>query len=62
MKQRLEDSTSHYDFREMNLLYLPDEVVRHIFSFLSDAKLYFDVRGVCRQLRSLVEDYVHIGM
>ena len=44
-----------------NVLDLPYVVLRHIFSYLSDRDIYFNVRGVCRQLRGYVEDYIQIG-
>ena len=47
--------------RNIDILDLPYGVLRCIFSHLTDADLYFNVRCVCRQLRGYVEDYVQIG-
>ena len=45
----------------LNILDLPEEVLRHVFSFLADAEVYFNLRCVSRQLRSYVENYVQLG-
>ena len=47
--------------REANVLDLPEEIIRHIFSFMTDAEVYFNVRCVCRQLRRYVEEYIQLG-
>ena len=46
---------------ELNILDLPEEVLRRMFSFLADAELHFNVRCVCRQLKHCVENYVQLG-
>ena len=47
--------------QELALLYLPEEVLRHIFGLLLDAEVYFKVRCVCRQLRDYIDDYIRVG-
>ena len=44
-----------------NFVDLPEEAVRQIFAFLTDADVYFNVRYACRHLRLLAEDYVQLG-
>ena len=60
-QQRREDCASQSVVRDLQIIDLPEEVVRRIFSFMADAELYFNVRCVSRQLRHYVEDYVQIG-
>ena len=47
--------------KEIQLLDLPEEVMRHIFAFLPDNELHFNVRSVCRQLQNHVRNYVQLG-
>ena len=47
--------------KEGNLLNLPEELIRVIFSFLTDSEVYFRVRCVCHQLQVFAEKYVQIG-
>lgn len=59
-QQPLEDISSQSSSQYLSLVDLPEEVLRHIFGFLSDADLYFNLRCMCRRLRRLVNDYVQI--
>ena len=43
------------------ILDLPEEVIRLIFDYLSDAEIYFEMRNTCLWLRSIADNYVHIG-
>ena len=47
--------------KEASLLHLPEELIRVIFSYLTDSDVYFRVRLVCRQLQIFSEKYVQIG-
>ena len=44
-----------------NILDLPVEIFREIFTYLMDAEIYFNLRCVCWLLRAYAEDYVRIG-
>ena len=45
----------------ISILALPEEVMRYIFDYLSDAEVYFNLRCVCRHLWELAESYVQVG-
>ena len=45
----------------LNFLDLPEEILRHVFSFLPAAEVYYNIRCVCRQLLRYVEGYIEIG-
>ena len=47
--------------RKIYLLDLPEEVFRHVFQYLTEAEVYFTVRNVCRQLRTISDGYVQLG-
>ena len=42
------------------LLRMPEEVIREIFTYLTEDDIYFRLRHVCRQLRKYAEDYVTV--
>ena len=43
------------------LLNLPEEIFRMIFTYLDDKTLFYILRLVCHQLKTLVENYVELG-
>ena len=45
-----------------SLLNLPEEVVRIIFGHLDDKTLYCSVRPVCHQLKTLIDNYLELGI
>ena len=45
----------------LRLVDLPEEILRHVFGYLTDADLYFNVRCACQQLENYVDDYVQLG-
>merc|ERR1712136_304365 len=45
-----------------SLLNLPEEVVRIIFGHLDDKTLYCSVRPVCHQLKTLIDNYLELGL
>ena len=53
--------SGHYRFKP-SILDLPEEVILLIFGFLTDAEIYFEMRNTCRQLRSIADNYVQIGI
>lgn len=40
---------------------MTDEIIRKVFSYLTEAEVYFNIRCVCRQLQILAEAYVQLG-
>ena len=54
-------TTSAETKRELDLLELPEEVIRMIFGFLNNGEVYFKLRMVCRKLCDLVENYIELG-
>ena len=44
-----------------SILAMPEEVIRHIFSYLTDAEVYFKLRCICCQFREITESYVQLG-
>ena len=59
MQQSIENG--HYPAYNMHIFDMPEEIFGIIFGFLTDAEVYFNVRGVCLQMKSYVENYTHIG-
>ena len=56
------DNTSPQSFvHAVTLINLPEDVIRTVFSFLTDIDLYLNLRIVCRQLRRYVEAYIQLG-
>ena len=43
------------------ILNLPEEVIRIIFSFLSDWEIHFTVGNVCQDLQKFANGYVELG-
>ena len=43
------------------MLILPEEIIREIFSHLSFETLYFSLRKVCRKMKYFVESYANVG-
>ena len=40
---------------------LPEELVRKIFSYFTDAEIYFKFRSINQQLREYSDNYVQLG-
>ena len=40
---------------------LPEEIVRNIFSYLSDAEIHFKLKQINHQFRQYAENYVQLG-
>ena len=55
------DTPSQECVANLNLQDLPEEILRHVFSFLPDDEVHYNIRRVCRQLLRYVEAYVEIG-
>ena len=41
---------------------LPEEVIRYIFGYLSDAEVQFGVSKLCKKLEFIASGYVTLGM
>ena len=44
-----------------SLLDIPEELILHIFSYLTDPVVHFQVRSVCHKLKVLAEHHVQTG-
>jgi len=44
-----------------SLLDIPEELILHIFSYLTDPVVNFQVRSVCHKLKVLAEHHVQTG-
>ena len=44
-----------------SLLDIPEELILHIFRYLTDHFVHFQVRSVCRKLKVLAEHHVQTG-
>ena len=40
---------------------LPDEMMIHILSFLSDKEIHFSVKRVCKRFKNVADSFVNIG-
>ena len=40
---------------------LPEELVRKIFEYFTDADVYFKLRYICRKIHKYAEGYVELG-
>ena len=40
---------------------LPEEIVRNIFSYLSDAEIHFKLKHINHQLQQYADSYVQLG-
>ena len=40
---------------------LPEELVRNIFEYFTDADVYFKLRYICRKIHKYAEGYVELG-
>ena len=40
---------------------LPEELVREIFGYFTDADVYFKLRYICRKIHEYAESYVELG-
>ena len=40
---------------------LPEELVREIFGYFTDADVYFKLRYICRKIHDYAESYVELG-
>ena len=40
---------------------LPEELVRKIFGYFTDADVYFKLRYICRKIHEYAESYVELG-
>ena len=47
--------------KQIGILYLPENVIRGIFQYLSYAELYLSIRKTCRLFSKHVENYIQIG-
>ena len=43
-----------------SLLDIPEELILHIFSYLTDHVVHFQVRNVCRKLKVLAEHHLYL--
>ena len=46
----------------VTIMDIPEEIMRHIFSFLSDAELIILVRNTCQWFQFIIDKYVKIGI
>ena len=46
----------------ITIMDIPEEIMRYIFSFLSDAELIILVRNTCRWFQFIIDKYVKIGI
>ena len=46
----------------ITIMDIPEEIMRHIFSFLSDAELIILVRNTCQWFQFIIDEYVKIGI
>ena len=46
----------------ITIMDIPEEIMRYIFSFLSDAELIILVRNTCQWFQFIIDKYVKIGI
>ena len=60
-RHRLDGQIILRNYASTDFVSLPEQVIREIFSYLSDSDLFLHVRETCIRLRRQVDAYINIG-
>ena len=60
-QQKINSEIAKSSKNGLRLVDLPEEILRNVFGYLTDADIYFNVRRACKELENYVDDYVQLG-